>query len=99
MTGLGFSTEKNHLTVAHVQVVALYESDGTIRHVHTVTTMHGGEPVTQEQATVEARRHASRHHQDSEALAVALSNDVEHGRRPHRIDLNTKSFVPVSKRK
>src|SRR5664279_1001348 len=99
MTGFGFSTEKNHLTVGHVQVVALYDPDGTIRHDHTVTTMRGAIPVTQDQATAEARRHASRRHKNSDALAVALSNDVEHGRRPHRIDLKTKSFVPVSESK
>ena len=99
MTGFGFSAKKNQLTVGHVQVVALYDPDGTIRHVHTVTTMRGANPVTQDQATAEARRHASRHHGDSDALAVALSNDAEHGRRPHRIDLKTKSFVPVSESK
>ena len=87
MTGFGFSTKKNQLTVENVQVVALYDPDGTIRHVHTVTTMHGASPVTQDQATAEARRHASRRHKNSDALAVALSNDVEHGRRPHRIDI------------
>jgi hypothetical protein len=99
MTGFGFSTEKNPLTVDHVQVVALYDPDGTIRHVHTVTTMRGANPVTQDQAIAEAKRHASRRHKNSDALAVALSNDVEHGRRPHRIDVKTKSFVPVSKNK
>jgi hypothetical protein len=99
MTGFGFSKEKNHLTVGHIQVVALYDSDGTIRHLHTVTTIGGANPITEDQATAEARRHASRRHKDSDALAVALSNDVEHARRPHRIDLKTKSFVPVSKGK
>jgi hypothetical protein len=99
MTGFGFSTEKNHLTVEHVQVVALYDPDGTIRHVHLVTTMGGANRVTQDQATAEARLHASRRHKNSDALAVALSNDVEHARRPHRIDPKTKSFVPVSKSK
>ena len=100
MTGFGFSAGKNHLSVGHVQVVALYDpDDGTIRHIHTVTTMRGANPVTQDQATAEARRHASRRHKNSDALAVALSDDVEHARRPHRIDPKTKSFVPVSKSK
>jgi len=99
MTGFGFSAGKNHLTVGHVQVVALYDSDGTIRHVHTVTTMRGADPVTQDHAIAEAKRHASRRHKNSDALAVALSDDVEHARRPHRIDPKTKSFVPVSKSK
>jgi|SRR5437660_2332876 hypothetical protein len=99
MTGFGFSAGKNHLTVGHVQVVALYDPDGTIRHVHTVTTMRGADPVTQDHAIAEAKRHASRRHKNSDALAVALSDDVEHARRPHRIDPKTKSFVPVSKSK
>jgi hypothetical protein len=99
MTGFGFSAGKNHLTVGQVQVVALYDPDGTIRHVHTVTTMRGADPVTQDHAISEAKRHASRRHKNSDALAVALSDDVEHARRPHRIDPKTKSFVPVSKSK
>jgi len=97
MTGFGFSTGKSHLAVGHIQVVALYEPDGTIRHVHMVTTIRGADPVTQEQAIAEARANASRRHKNSDALAVALSNDVEHGRRWHRIDPKTKAFVPISK--
>jgi hypothetical protein len=99
MTGFGFSAGKNHLTVGHVQVVALYDPDGTIRHIHTVTTMRGADPVTQDHAIAEAKRLAGRRHKNSDALAVALSDDAEHARRPHRIDPKTKSFVPVSKSK
>lgn len=99
MTGFGFSAGKNHLTVGHVQVVALYDPEGTIRHIHTVTTMRGADPVTQDHAIAEAKQLAGRHHKNGDTLAVALSDDAEHARRPHRIDPKTKSFVPVSKSK
>jgi hypothetical protein len=95
--GFGFYSDKNRLSVEHVQVVALYDpTDGAIRHLHTVTTIRGAKPVSEDQAVSEARKHATRRHKDSYNLAVALSNDSEHARRPHRIDLKTKSFVPLS---
>ena len=97
MIGFGFSSEKSRLSVEHVQVVALYDpNDGTIKHVHSITTMRGSKRVTEEEAVSDARTHARRRRMNSGTLAVALSNDVEHARRPHRIDLKLKSFVPVS---
>jgi hypothetical protein len=97
MTGFGFASKKGRLAVQHVQVVALYNpDDGTIKHIHTVTTMQGAKPVAHDQVVSDARCYASRRHKNSDTLAVALSNDVEHARRPHRIDLNSKSFIPIS---
>jgi hypothetical protein len=43
------------------------------------------------------RRHLPlrRRHPNSKELAVALSNDADHGYRPHCIDPKTKAFVPM----
>ena len=96
---IGFAG-KNHLSVDRVQVVALYDpKNGRIRHIHAVTTLRGAKPVTEEQVISDARRYASRRHKNSDRLPVALSNDAEHISRPHRIDLKTKSFVPISRSK
>jgi len=94
------SAGKNHLSVEHVQVVALYDpKDGRIRHIHSVTTLRGAKQVSQDQVISEAKGLASRRHKNVGALAIALSNDAEHISRPHRIDLKTKAFVPISKSK
>ena len=96
MIGLGMSAGKNNPSVEHVQVVALYDPDsGRIKHLHMVTTLSGATPVTQEDAIAEAKRLACRRIPNIESLAVALSNDVEHGRLPHCIDSKTKAFVPL----
>jgi hypothetical protein len=94
---IGFAG-KNHLSVDRVQIVALYDpKNGKIRHIQAVTTLRGAKPVTEEQVISDARQYASRRHKNSDRLAVALSNDAEHISRPHRIDLKTKSFVPISR--
>jgi hypothetical protein len=94
--GSGSSNLTKVLSVAHVQVVALYyPKTGTIRHLHMVTTMSGARPLTQEEAIAEAKQRASLRHGNVEELAIALSNDAEHGHRPHRIDIKTKAFVPL----
>jgi flavin-binding protein dodecin len=96
MIGLGMSAGKNILLVEHVQVVALYDpNSGRIKHLHMVTTLSGATPLTQEEAIAEAKRRASRHIPNIDDLAVALSNDMEHGHRPHYIDLNTMAFIPL----
>jgi hypothetical protein len=96
MIGFGFSGQMKALSVAHVQVVALYDpKNGTIKHLHTVTTMSGAKPLSQEEAIAEAKQRAARRYSNIEDLAVALSNDAEHGHRPHRIDIDTKAFVPM----
>jgi hypothetical protein len=96
MIGLGMSAGKNIPAVEHVQVVALYDpNSGRIVHLHMVTTLSGATPLTQEEALAEAKTRACRRNPNLEGLAVALSNDAEHGRRPHSIDPQTKAFVPL----
>ena len=95
MIGVGF-TNGNERSIDHVQVVAFYEPEtGHIRHVHTVTTIHGAKRVTEDLALAEAKKIASRHHKNVESFAVAFSNEPRHARSPHRIDPKTKAFVPV----
>jgi hypothetical protein len=97
MIGFGFAKDKV-LTIDHIQVVALYEPDtGNIRHVHTVTTIRGAKRVTEDQAIAEAKNSAGHHHKNVESFAVALSNEATHSHSPHRIDLKTKAFVPVTR--
>jgi hypothetical protein len=96
MIGFGSSGGAKAFSIAHVQVVALYDpKDGTIKHVHVVSTMSGAKPVSQEEAIAEAKQRASLRHRNVEHLAIALSNDAEHAHRSHRIDLKTKAFVPL----
>jgi hypothetical protein len=96
MIGLGMSAGTNVPSVEHVQIVALYDpNSGRIKHLHMVTTLSGAIPLTEEEAIVEAKTRACRRNPAIDDLAVALSNDIEHGRRPHCIDPNTKAFVPL----
>lgn len=96
MMGFGMAGGNQVLSVEHVQVVALYEPDsGTIRHLHMVTTLTGAARVTQEEAVAEAVKRAGRRHPNARELAVALSNDPNHGYRPHCIDPKTKAFVAM----
>lgn len=95
MTGFGFSAGAKPLA-EQVQVVALYEpKDGQIAHLHIVTTLGDAAPLSPQEAIDEAKRRASRHHRNVEALEVALSNQAEHGQAPYRIDPATKSFVAL----
>jgi len=96
MIGLGISAGTNIPLVEHVQVVALYDpNSGRIKHLHMVTTLSGATPSTQDEAIAEAKTIACRHNLTIDDLAIALSNDAEHGRRPHCIDPSTKTFVPL----
>lgn len=93
---LGSSNKK--LSIDHVQVVAFYDrKTGNIRHVHTVTTVGGAKRVSKEQALAEAKEYAARHHKSVESFGVAFSEEAEHAHRPHKIDLDTKAFVPVDR--
>lgn len=95
MIGSGTSLPQVPTEVEHVQVVALYDPrDGTIRHLHTVTTLAGATPLTEHEATAEAKAHAERRHGSLDQLEVALSNDVEHARSAQCIDPSTRHFVP-----
>jgi hypothetical protein len=94
---IGFSLPGEKQELGQVMVVALYDpNDGTIRHLHTVTTLVGALPSTDEEAIAAARTHAARRHANVHQLAVAISDKVEHGREPHCIDLHTKAFVPTT---
>ena len=80
--------------VDHVQVVALYDPDtGRILHLHMITTLSGAERYAEADAIAEARTRAARRHENAETLAVALSNDAQHGLHPHSIDPVTRAFV------
>jgi hypothetical protein len=96
MMGFGLTAGMKILSVQHVQVVALYDPEsGKIVHLHTVTTLTGGTPPTHEAAIADAKLQATRRDRNVNGLAVALSNEAEHVRLPHRIDPKTKAFVPI----
>lgn len=96
MIGIGLTKGMNIISVEHVQVVALYDPEsGRIVHLHSVTTLTGGTPPTHEAAVAEAKLRATRRNRNVDGLDVALSNDAEHVRLPHRIDPKTKAFVPL----
>ena len=98
MIGVGMSAGKNLLSVEHVQIVALYEPEsGTIKHLHMVTTIAGATRTPQDEVVAEAKQRARRRNPDVEALAVALSNDIDHSRGMYSIDPKTKAFVPQSR--
>jgi len=80
-----------------VRTVALYERDtGRIVHVHVELTFAGGVQPTDDQIVAATLQRAARRHTDATRLGVALSDDLEHARRPHRIDLGSKAFVPLA---
>lgn len=84
------------LSLEHVHVIAFYEPDtGTIRQIHLETTLSGAPRLSQEEALAQAREHVSRRRPLPENLEVAYSEDPEHGHRPHRIDPETKAFIPL----
>jgi len=94
MIGFGMTSETASYAATHVHVVALYDAaSGRILHLHTVTTVGKATPLTQEHAVAEAKAHAVRRKLDLEGLAVAVSNEAQHGMRPHRIDPETRRFV------
>ena len=79
-----------------VRTVALYERDtGKIVHVHAELTFTGGTQPTDDEIVAATLQRAARRHTDATRYGVALSDDLEHARRPHRIDPVTKAFVPL----
>ena len=97
MIGVGMSAGKDPLSVEHVQIVALYEpANGTIKHLHMVTTIAGATRTPQDEVIAEARERARRRNPNVEALAVAMSTDVEHSRGMYSIDPKTRAFVQLS---
>jgi len=100
MIGFGMTVQGAALKIDRVQVIALYDkATGKIRHVHTVTTLTGAQPMAPEQAIAEAKKMAGRRRKDVESLGVAVSDKAEHGETPHSIDLKTMAFVPVQRAK
>lgn len=94
----GFSGS-NNIAIDHVQVVAFYDHiNGKIKHVHMVTTLVGGVPVTEYEAINEAKRLAQIRNPNIDDFGIALSNNPIHGNQPHFIDLKTKSFLPLNEK-
>ena len=95
MMGFGMSSSANMIAATHVHVVALYDGrTGTIKYLHTVTTLGKGTPLSQEAVVKQAKANAVRHVADVDQLETATSADPAHGLTTHRIDLATKDFVP-----
>ncbi len=83
--------------IADVHVVALYEpSDGRIVHLHAVVVCEGGRPISEQDAIDEARSHAAKRNRRPERLMVSVSKDISHASRPHRIDVRSGAFLPVT---
>jgi hypothetical protein len=71
--GLGSSGGTEAFSIAHVQIVALYDpKDGTIKHMHVVNTMIGAKPASEEEAIAEAKPRASQRHRNVEPGSRAL---------------------------
>lgn len=77
-----------------VIVVALYNPEfGSILHVHSVTTFHGGRLVAEKEAVEAAYDQASRLGHAVSQLKPKVSSNGEHARHPCRIDPATGDFV------
>jgi hypothetical protein len=82
--------------VADIRVVALYHPQtGKISHVHSVTVFEGGRAVDEKEAIETAKALAKKAGHATDTLAVRVSKDPMHGRKPHRIDVKTGEFVPL----
>jgi hypothetical protein len=82
--------------VADTHVVALYHPvSGKILHMHSVTVFEGGRAVSQEEAIETAKKLASKTGLKIAGLEVKLSKDLNHARKPHRIDVKSGEFVAV----
>lgn len=96
MSSLGFTSVGTAPKVVDCHVVALYEPDtGNIRHLHSVTVFEGARPVSEQEALRRALENASKAGHKTEHLKVATSKNYEHGAHPHRIDVDTGSFIPL----
>jgi len=94
MIGFGTSSSANIIAVRHVHVVALYDGrTGTIKYLHTVTTLGNETPLSRAEVVTQAKANAARHLPDVDQLEIATSEDPNHGLSTHRIDLATKNFV------
>jgi hypothetical protein len=95
MMGVGMSSRAKLIATTHVHVVALYDGrTGTIKYLHTVTTLGKGTPLSQLEAVNQAKAHAARRAVAVDQLETATSEDPTHALSAHRIDMATKNFVP-----
>jgi hypothetical protein len=86
--------------IARTIVVALYDPDsGRIRHVHTVVQHEGANEVSESVAVERAHEHARQLGHDVDGLRSAVSSELEHGSAPHRIDLESGTFVSLEPRR
>lgn len=100
MIGSDTYVDKNGPAEEHVQVVALYDPEtGEIVHLHMITSFGGIAPLTGDEAIAAAKAQARRRNLEVDDLAVALSNEPEHGRSSHTIDPETRRFVPLPEEK
>ncbi len=97
MIGFGMSGGEHLPSVEHIQVVALYDASGKIVHLHTVTTLSGAVPLSEDEVIAEAKISAKQRNANIEHLAIALSNNAEHVQFPHYIDPKTKAFISIPK--
>lgn len=83
--------------VLDVHVVAVFEPDtGRIVHVHMVTVFKGGRSVSETEAIETALARAKKAGHSTELLKTKTSKNPLHGRIPHKIDIKTGGFVPIT---
>lgn len=81
-----------------VRTVALYDQrSGKIVHFHAEFTFAGGTRPPDSEIVAAAKKRAARRHSAVESLGIAMSDNPEHARRIHRIDVATKTFVSIPK--
>jgi hypothetical protein len=97
MTNENISSGGTAPKIANNHIVALYESaSGKIRHLHCVTVFEGGASVSENQAVTDAQKAAAKFGHNVKDLKVKTSTDRAHAIRPHRIDVSTGNFVPLT---
>jgi hypothetical protein len=68
---------------------------GLIHHAHTVFVHEGGRAVPEREAIEVAHRQARNLGHETAKLKVKLSDNADHGRHPHRVDIKTGKFVAL----
>jgi hypothetical protein len=83
--------------ISEVKVIAFYAAEtGNIVYMHTVVTLKGGRRTNDQDAIQQAHHQASRAGVQIAHLPTKVSTNPEHAARPHRIDLTSGEFVPLS---
>jgi hypothetical protein len=89
-----FKVAGNAPKIVSTRVIALYHPvTGRIHHLHTVHVHQGGRAIPEAEAIDEAHMHAKRLGHETRDLKVKVSENAEHGHRPHRIDPSTGEFA------